>query len=107
MENDSVFSKEIAIQKRIQQAFETIGEDEGTSHDIGFHMTDWLSDVKDLLDVFSTIESLSDEQIRGFVYKFLAHVPNHLNAAMKLSGVGKVEDVFEVGILDDDDDLKD
>jgi hypothetical protein len=104
MESDSVFSKEIAIQKRIQKAFETAGEDPRVSQDIAFHMTDWLSDVKDLLDVFSTIESLSDKQIRGFVYKFLAHVPNHLNAAMKLSGIGKVEDVFEVGILEDDDD---
>jgi hypothetical protein len=29
-------------------------------------------------------------------------VPHHVNAAAKLSGLGKVEDVFEVGIFEDD-----
>ena len=104
MRYESLLNRETVIQKRIQHAFETISVDERTSHDIGFHMTDWLSDFQDLLDVYSSIESLSDERIREFVYQFLSHVPNHLNAAMKLSGVGKVEDVFEVGILEDGDD---
>ena len=69
--------------------------------DIGFHMTDWLSDIKHLLEIYSNIEKLDDDQITGFVYQFLAHVPNHLNAAHKLSGLGLVQDVFEVGIFDE------
>lgn len=88
MDELSIFTKEIAIQKRIQKAFETIEHDARTSHDIAFHMTDWLSDIKTLLETYTDIDNLSDDDIRGFVYQFLAHVPNHLNAAMKLSGMG-------------------
>ncbi len=66
-------------------------------------MTDWLSDVRGLFATYSEIEQLSDDQIQAVVYKFLAHVPPHLNAAFKLCGFGKVEDVFKVGIFEDDE----
>ncbi|MDQ3798610.1 MAG: hypothetical protein M3384_04100 [Acidobacteriota bacterium] len=77
-------------------------ETRAVSHDIAFHMTDWIADVKDLLETYSNIQNLSDDEITEFVYKFLAHVPNHLNAAMKLSGIGKIEDVFNANIFEDD-----
>ena len=91
------------IANRIQRAFEAIGEEEAVARDIGFHMTDWLQDAVELLDTYEKIDSLSDEEITGFLYKFLGHVPNHLNAAAKLSGMGKVEDVFKIGIFEDDE----
>jgi hypothetical protein len=71
--------------------------------DISFHMTDWLSDVKELLRVYSNIDNLSDDEITNFVYRFVAHVPNHLNAAMKLTGMGPVRDVFGANIFEEDD----
>lgn len=71
--------------------------------DISFHMTDWLSDVKELLRVYSNIDNLSDDEIIKFVYRFVAHVPNHLNAAMKLNGMGPVRDVFGANIFEEDD----
>lgn len=101
--NDSIFDGEFIIQERIAAAFEEVTENRTVAHDIGFHMTDWLGDVKELIKVYSHIENLSHEEIRGFVCRFVAHVPNHLNAAAKLSGMGKVEDVFKVGIFEDDD----
>lgn len=97
-----IFENEIKIQQRIAKAFESVVENKNVAHDIGFHMTDWLSDIRDLNETYSKIDDLSDKDIRAFVYGFLAQVPNHLNAAMKLSGIGKVEDVFEVGIFEDD-----
>lgn len=99
---NSIFENEIKIQQRMRIAFEEIEETSSVAHDIAFHMTDWLSDIRDLQETYSNIENLSSDEIRSFVYKFLAHVPNHLNAAMKLSGIGKVEDVFQVGIFEDD-----
>lgn len=72
--------------------------------DIGFHMTDWLSDIQKLEYVYLNIERLSSDEITRFVRQFVSHVPNHLNAAMKLSGMDSVTDVFEVGIFEDDDD---
>ena len=99
----SILENEIAIQARIQQAFEATGEETRISCDIAFHMTDWLSDVIALFEIYSNIETRSDDEIRAFVYGFLAHVPNHVNAAAKLSGIGKVEDVFKIGIFEDDE----
>lgn len=99
---DSIIQNEIKIQNKIQAAFEKMDETRAVSHDIAFHMTDWIADVKDLLETYSNIQNLSDDEITEFVYKFLAHVPNHLNAAMKLSGIGKIEDVFNANIFEDD-----
>jgi hypothetical protein len=99
---DSILQNEIKIQNKIKSAFEEMEETRDVAYDIAFHMTDWLADIKDLLETYSNIQNLSDDEIQGFVFKFLAHVPNHLNAAMKLSGIGKVQDVFNVNIFEDD-----
>lgn len=72
------------------------------AQDIAFHMTDWLADLQDLQEIFSNIENVTNDELTDFLYRFLAHVPNHLNAAAKLSGIGKVKDVFNVGIFEDD-----
>ncbi|MBA2378124.1 MAG: hypothetical protein H0V76_00950 [Blastocatellia bacterium] len=66
-------------------------------------MTDWLGDAGELVKVYSRIHELSNEEITAFVIRCLAHVPNHLNAAMKLTGLGPVTDVFEVGIFEEDE----
>lgn len=100
--SEEIYLDEKLIQQRIQAAFKELGESERVSFDISFHMTDWISDIKELLKVYSNIENLSNDEIRSFVYKFVAHVPNHLNAAMKLSGINKVEDVFNAGIFEDE-----
>ena len=98
---NSTFENRIKIQQKIQTAFEELEGTRSAAHDIAFHMTDWLSDAKDLQDIYSNIENVTNDEISSFVYKFLAHVPHHLNAAMKLSGIGKVVDVFQVGIFED------
>lgn len=70
--------------------------------DIGFHMTDWLKDLDEIQKLYSNIENLSNDEIVSSVMDFLIHVPNHLNAAMKLSGSGKVIDVFNANIFEDE-----
>ena len=103
-QNKTIYERQIAIQRRISDAFKRDFElPENVARDIGFHMTDWLSDIRDLERTYSEIDSLSYRQITAFVTRFLAHVPNHLNAAMKLSGHGPVEDVFKVGIFEEDE----
>ncbi|MGB7208898.1 MAG: hypothetical protein WBD27_09590 [Pyrinomonadaceae bacterium] len=99
----NIYENEIKIQQRIAKAFQDTSQDKSVAHDIGFHMTDWLYNIKDLQEIYSSIDELNDDAIQAFVYKFLSHVPHHLNAARKLSGMGKVEDVFEVGIFEDDE----
>jgi len=83
------------------EAFADMESTKPFANDIAFHLTDWVSDIEDLIKTYSNIDNLSNDEITSFVYKFLAHVPNHLNAATKLSGIGKIEDVFQVGIFED------
>lgn len=92
------------VHERITAAFRTLFDmDEEASYDIGFHMTDWLTDLDELRDLYLRISSATDEEITSLLFKFLSHVPHHLNAAAKLSGLGPVTDVFGVGIFEEDE----
>ncbi len=71
--------------------------------EIAFHLTDWLADLKELQDIYSNIDNVTNDELTVFFYQFLSHVPNHLNAAAKLGGLGKIQDVFQSGIFEDDD----
>lgn len=99
---ESIVKNEIKIQEKITKAFQEIAETKNIAHDIGFHLTDWMKDLQELVELYSNIENASSDEITDFAYRFLAHVPNHLNAAKKLSGMGKVEDIFQSGIFEDE-----
>ncbi len=72
------------------------------AREIAFHMTDWRYNLEMLIKLYDENLSLSDEEINSIVLEFLAHVPNHVAAAMKLIGYGPIEDIFEVGVLEKD-----
>jgi hypothetical protein len=92
------------VAERIAQAFVASGLQEDVVRDIAFHMTDWTQDLNDLTRLYERQQDLSDEQIRQTIIRFLAHVPNHVAAAKKLIGLGPIEDVFGVGVLEEDAD---
>jgi hypothetical protein len=71
--------------------------------DIGFHMADWLDDYEKLGQVFDVSTELSTEQIQEIVSGFLIHASNHIAAAKKLAGFGPMEDMFQLGILEEDE----
>ncbi|MCM1565549.1 MAG: hypothetical protein NC238_06280 [Dehalobacter sp.] len=74
--------------------------EEGEAVDLSFHMTDWLSDLEDLIKFYSTPEGYSDEEVERILLRFLAHVPEHLAAAKKiLYGFG-VSDTFGIGAVE-------
>ncbi|HKG12087.1 MAG TPA: hypothetical protein VKB12_02065 [Pyrinomonadaceae bacterium] len=73
------------------------------AREVGFHMADWSGDLEELHSAWNNLDGLDDEQLSKLIYKFLAHVPNHLAAAKKLIGYGPIEDTFEVGVLEEDD----
>ncbi len=95
-----IVNKENLIRERLEIIFNKLGKEK--SQEIAFHLTDWISDLEEVYKIYSKIEKISNEEIELFIYKFLAHVPNHLVAAKKLSGIGSTEDVFNVGIFEDD-----
>ena len=76
-------------------------ETKPNAEEIAFHLTDWLADLKELQDIYANIENVTNDELTVFFYQFLSHVPNHLNAAKKLSGIGKIEDIFQAGIFED------
>jgi len=92
------------VQLRIGEAFkESFDLDEKVAYDIGFHMTDWLDNLQELRKLYLRIDSATNDEISDCLLRFLAHVPHHLNAAAKLSGMGPITDVFNVGIFEEDE----
>lgn len=67
--------------------------------DAVFHMTDWLSDLKEWSSFCENTESLSIDEIQDLLMKFLVHVPAHVAAAGKLVTGLPVEDIFSVGAV--------
>jgi hypothetical protein len=92
------------LTRRIAAAFEADGCDPETAWDIGFHMTDWMDDIAEIQGVFANATELTDDELQAAIFKFLAHVPDHLNAAKRLVGFGPIVDVFGVGLFDPDED---
>ena len=90
------------VKARIAGAFAANELEPRVVEDIAFHMTDWKEDLEELIELYERADQLSDKQIRKIVIGFLAHVPNHVAAAKKLVGLGPIEDVFEVGVLEED-----
>ena len=73
------------------------------AREVAFHMTDWDHNVDDLVKLYEHPEAFNDDEILSIVIQFLAHVPNHVAAAKKLAGLGPIEDVFEVGVFEEDE----
>ena len=88
--------------ERVAVALEVGGMQREYAEQIAFHLADCEEDFKKITKLFQESTSYSDEEIEKQVFNFLAHVPNHLAAAYKLSGFGPIEDVFNVGVLEAD-----
>jgi len=91
------------LRDRIAQAFASLTGEAEAAREIAFHMTDWDHNVDDLVRLYERPESFSDDEIQSVIIQFLAHVPNHVAAAKKLAGLGPIEDVFKVGVLEEDE----
>jgi hypothetical protein len=92
------------ITEKIAAALNASGTEAEVAEQIAFHLTDCSGDFEQILKLYHEPQSLSDDQVQTLVFKFLAHVPNHLAAAKKLAGLGPIEDVFGVGVLKEDED---
>jgi len=90
------------LKGRIAQALTSSMGEPRIAGEIAFHFTDWADNVDDLVRLYEQAETLSDKDIRRLVILFLTHVPNHVAAAKKLIGMGPIEDVFGVGVLEED-----
>jgi hypothetical protein len=90
------------VRGRIAAAFAEFELSPEAVDDIAFHMTDWKENLEEIVRLYEQPEQLSDEQVQHIILVFLAHVPNHVAAAKKLVGLGPIEDIFEVGVLDED-----
>ncbi len=89
---------------RVTRALVSQGVPEATARDAAFHMADWKDDLDRWAAVWDDPAGRGDGRLTEILYGFLLHVPNHVNAAKRLLGLGPVEDVFGVGIFEDEDD---
>ena len=65
--------------------------------DIAFHLTDWRSDLEQLIALYQAPDEFSTDEASAILVKFLIHAPNHLAAASKLMLDRPVTDIFKVG----------
>lgn len=77
--------------------------DAEVAKEIAFHLCDCESDFQEMNDLFSNPKKFSDRDVLKLIISFLAHAPNHLAAAKKLIGLGPIEDIFDVGVLKEDE----
>lgn len=88
--------------KRLEEVFAKEGLSDEKAHEVAFHMLDWSGELEDLYDLYKNMEKKSDSEIDKIIVDFLIHVPQHVNAARFLYGLGEVQDVFELGIMKGD-----
>lgn len=92
------------VKKRIAEALSSsLGLEMAEASEIAFHITDWKENLDELVEVYEKADELSDDRIQRIIMVFHAHAPNHIAAAKKLLGLGPIEDVFNVGVLKEDD----
>ena len=89
---------------RIVAALAETDISEDRAREIAFHLTDWDNNLEDLVKLYDPSQELNNGEVIRIIVEFLVHVPNHVAAAMKLFGLGPIEDLFEVGVLQEDDD---
>jgi len=73
-----------------------------TAREIAFHLVDWHTDAAFMMAVHLFPERFTPEELVAGADMLLIHAPNHLAAAAKLAG-HPIQDVFEIGVLDDTD----
>ena len=84
------------IEEALVQAFKNLELDEQSIDDAVFHMTDWLSDLKEWNEFCENPGSLNPEKLSELVMGFLIHVPSHVAAASKIVTGLPVSDIFGI-----------
>ena len=92
------------LREKIAKVFAASMCNEDVAQDVAFHFTDWEDDLVSLICLYQNPEGFSDKEVLRELVKILAHLPNHIAAAKKLGGMGPIQDVFEVGVFEEDED---
>lgn len=90
------------LSERLEAAFIAGEVEQAIAWDIAFHLTDWADDLNEIIRLYEQAQPLTDDEIRAIIYPILAHMPNHLAAAKKLSGMGPIDDIFALGVCEED-----
>ena len=85
------------IEEALVKAFKSLELNNQEIDDAVFHMTDWLSDLKEWNKFCENPNSLNPEQLSELAMSFLVHVPAHVAAASKIVTGLPVTDAFGVG----------
>ncbi len=69
--------------------------------EIVFHMHDWLFELMALVSYYKTPDKFSEDEISVILMNFLIHAPAHIAAAKKLYTGEPVQDIFNIGAVED------
>ena len=87
---------------KVVESARRLGLSNDDAVDVGFHMYDWLDDLKELWAFTQCPDSLDEKELDQMLINFLGHAPNHIAAAAKLYTGDGLKDIFGVGICEDD-----
>lgn len=88
---------------RLTRVVESEGHSKKVAGDVAFHMTDWLHDLHDLLDVLDPHSRPTDAEVTKVLRDFLVHVPEHVAAAAKLYLSRGICDTFGLSVCEGSD----
>lgn len=63
------------------RALRSDGVSEAETHQIVFHLTDWLDDLKPFVAFLEAPEKYSDAEVNKILIRFLVHAPDHIRIA--------------------------
>lgn len=69
------------------------------AEEAAFHMTDWLADLRELVEWYEEPDARSDAEVQKLLLQFLVHAPAHVAAAARTVSGDPLRDVFEIGAV--------
>jgi hypothetical protein len=91
--------KKLTLEELLSNTFDAFRDVEDATRHIHnrtefiFHMTDWMSDLEKLADLYKDPNLMEQKAARQCIFSFLVHVIPHLNAAGRLM-LGEISDPF-------------
>jgi len=70
----------------IRDSLLSLDLDADTAEMIAFHLSDCVTDFQDILGIYERGSEMDNESVNSIVFRFLAHVPDHMTAARVLAG---------------------
>lgn len=81
-----------SVKQVMMRALRSEGIAENEAHQIVFHLTDWLEDLKPFIALLEAPQNYNDAEVNRILIRFLVHAPDHLKTAAEIILDAETED---------------